>query len=532
MQWFLALKVKSKLICIFSIITILTLIVSSYALVSMKNSSDVATNLSWTLQERYGRVNAVQVQMHNIVIEIHDMVQKAENKLAQVDALLPKFQKDINNLQRARFPNEIDSVKQNAADFLDIYRNELKVAVLNNDYEKASEIYYSKLLEHETEVISNIMVVVDSQIKEAVEQSTYLENSSAFIGVLIVSIIAVVLNILFGSFISTSILKNVNKIKQDAMHIAKYDLSQEVVISNQDEFGDIESYMEQMRQNLHEQVENIIGLSDNMQSFMREVETKTNNISNTSKQNESRILTISAATDEMVSTTADIARNCETVAATSNESKNITQKGVEQLKEAVSGIYSQAKRTNSDAEHIQTLVKQSQNISSIVETIEDIASQTNLLALNAAIEAARAGDAGRGFAVVADEVRALAQRTSKSTQEIISMVSQIQEDANIASGSMQSSVDNMANLAQNASSLESILQETINHVNQVNMQVAQIATAAEEQTTATSEISNNMQTISEASQNISEATVDNVNTVNSSIKALNDVVDSLRRFKL
>lgn len=103
----------------------------------------------------------------------------------------------------------------------------------------------------------------------------------------------------------------------------------------------------------------------------------------------------------------------------------------------VDNLTQMSARTKETVQTVANLSHRADQIGGIVKLIKEIADQTNLLALNAAIEAARAGDMGRGFAVVADEVKKLAERTAGATNEITTLVNNIQEETQQSKAAME-----------------------------------------------------------------------------------------------
>jgi methyl-accepting chemotaxis protein/hemerythrin len=233
--------------------------------------------------------------------------------------------------------------------------------------------------------------------------------------------------------------------------------------------------------------------------------------------------TIATASEEMSATSGDIARNCLYAAENAQKVSNQTTSGAEIVSNSARLMENIAERVMSTSTTVAGLGERSDQIGAIAGTIEDIADQTNLLALNAAIEAARAGETGRGFAVVADEVRALAERTTRATKEIDSMIKSIQAETRSAVGSMGEGVQQVNQGTAETCRSGEALADILAMINDLSMQISQIATAAEEQTATTSEITQNIQLIT----SVVNGNVDNARNTRTATAKLAQQVDEL-----
>jgi methyl-accepting chemotaxis protein len=205
---------------------------------------------------------------------------------------------------------------------------------------------------------------------------------------------------------------------------------------------------------------------------------------------------VAEAVEEMARTINDTTRNASLAAEISRTSGTNAREGGTVVMQTIEGMNRIADVVKESAATVQALGASSDQIGEIVQVIDDIADQTNLLALNAAIEAARAGEQGRGFAVVADEVRKLAERTTKATKEIAHMIKEIQRNTSGAVVSMQTGTQEVEQGRMLAMRSGDSLKEIIAGAEKVVEVISQVAAASQEQSSASRQITKNIEAIS------------------------------------
>ncbi|HEY9187888.1 MAG TPA: methyl-accepting chemotaxis protein [Ignavibacteria bacterium] len=359
---------------------------------------------------------------------------------------------------------------------------------VDNLYKELAQITLVELAEYTSKMESIIDELVNYNFEMNKQESDLadkkISNTSTI--TIILAIILFIIAISLGLYISRNVIKKpisdlINAIKK----VIQGDFTTQIEIKNKDEIGRISEMINDLIKSRKDEItdllkrsetiinasKRLLNVSINVQENSEKLNEQTSITAASSEQVSTNISTVSSAAEEMASSVKEIAKNTNTASSISNDAAS---------KATVAG------------EVIDRLGKSSSEIGNIVKAINTIAEQTNLLALNATIEAARAGESGKGFAVVANEVKELAKEAGKATEDISNRIKMIQEESNNAIN---------------------VIKEIIESITQINDISNTIASAVEEQTVTTSEITRNLSEATKGASTVAESNAEISKTV-------------------
>ena len=281
-----------------------------------------------------------------------------------------------------------------------------------------------------------------------------------------------------------------------------------------------------------EYVKELSGAIDTGNSAMQNIAMKIDNTAQSVQEQ-------SLMCQDIENNTHSVKEKAEFMVAASGKALENVSKGAEAVKELYNHAKSVEKENKETVAHVDDLNVRAERVADILKTIVQISSQTNLLALNASIEAARAGEAGRGFSVVADEIRALSEQTKSATENISTILTELNRDVESVTISIGRSVDGVSQqnrLIDETRSqfyeIDSGVKELIDVINSVKNSVEEIAEATvviADGITGLSANSQEVAAVSAEGSRLMTTAVENMAVVNATLSNIYDLAQELKR---
>jgi methyl-accepting chemotaxis protein len=396
---------------------------------------------------------------------------------------------------------------------------------------------------------AQVAELIDHHTPEIVAAANELTNtisakskSSALKGITVMTVsvfLSGIVAVIFMWATNSQIIRPIIRIKEVVEEFSRGELTNRSNVrvrffgkEIKDEITGLSDSVDAMAVQMSEVIGRITDSSNHLASASEQLSSSSVQISEGADRQSSQTSQVATAMEEMNATVIEVAKSSQQASDSARTAQGIAASGGEVVTQAISAMKEVAESTTITAETIKKLGRSSEEIGTIVSVINDIADQTNLLALNAAIEAARAGEQGRGFAVVADEVRKLAERTTKATKEISSMIKTIQNETGKAVDAMDAGTDKVENGVRLANEAGDALKQIVMGVENVTDMIGHIATSAEEQSSTTDEITRNMDSIAEVAKSNVAAIGEVSNATNELALLATELKDLVANFRI
>ena len=322
-------SVKTQMLAAFFVVIAFLLVVSAVSLSKLVAIDGAISTTSDLLYVEHSKTKAIEKALtacDDQTFNLQDDISRFQGDgAANLSKALKDFEAAVNDTDAVKLDSDIiSSIKQSAATYLS-QAQDFTAALESGDKDKAADVYANGLSNTFDVIRKNIGLINDHQIQIATDNVTGLHPRGDMILVLVLTIVAVVLAVIIAVVFAGRITAIIDRITVAVARFGTGDLSSPVQITSKTEFGELERDLEKMRQDLIGIISLVIDNAHKITGSVTTIHDIAEKINSDSKDSQNRALTVAAASDEMVSTTADIAKNCEAAADNASKSSKITR---------------------------------------------------------------------------------------------------------------------------------------------------------------------------------------------------------------
>ena len=445
MGWYLNLKIRTKLISAFLIITLFVVAVGTVGSINIKAMKDEMTAMYYQRLipiQQLGIVksNVLKIRIALLTHQDHTDINDVRNEILSLRVENDGLMESYTSTYMTEAEKELISIFMEHLKGYRVVQNQFLTNIENgNLYAAAFDQGHLREFGDKVEKSLVDLVNLNTQIAEEINQNNNIKyqqlQNFMRISILGAAVLALLLGIILSGFITNSL----KKIVSFAQDFGNGDLTGQLNIKTKDEIGILASSINQAVTNTQALLKEIAINASDMSASSEELSATTEEVLAQIQNIDESTRGISQGIEDTSASLEEISASGQEISAISVELANIAQEGSISSQEIEQRAINMKSSAEKSIEAAQAMYKEKQDKilkaieeGSVVKEIEVMASaistiseQTNLLALNAAIEAARAGDHGRGFAVVAEEVRKLAEESARTVAKIQSVIKQV-----------------------------------------------------------------------------------------------------------